>query len=174
MSFVVVTEDVMIKKGTVVLQSCAVSLEALPGSSSEACATSCNDADEVMSIKVEDGTDTHSQPKEIPVGISFPAIKAEQDEVSYMSVCPLLDTFHSWPLWWKIRRGNKEDWCPWPPCQQTLCSVTVLCGCVWHHACSITASKQVCAGMMVYLSSGISCQIYLQRSDKIDIFSYDS
>jgi hypothetical protein len=92
-----VNEDAQTRNSTLVLQSCAVSLEALPGSCSEASATSCNNADEVMSIKVEDGTDTHSQPKEIPVGITFPAIKAEQDEVSYMSVCPLLDTFHHYP-----------------------------------------------------------------------------
>jgi hypothetical protein len=65
-----------------------VSLEALPGSSSEASATSCNIADEFMSIKVEDGTDTHSQPEDIPVGIACPIIKVEQDEVSYMSVYP--------------------------------------------------------------------------------------
>jgi hypothetical protein len=65
-----------------------VSPEALPGSCSEASATSCNDGDEVISIKVEEGTDIHTQPKEIPVGISFPAIKAEQDEVSYVSVYP--------------------------------------------------------------------------------------
>jgi hypothetical protein len=95
--FVVMMEVVMIKKGTVVLQSCTVSLEALPGSYSEASGTSCNIADEVTGIKVEDGADTHSQPEDIPVCISCPVIKAEQDEVSYMSVCPLLDTFHHYP-----------------------------------------------------------------------------
>jgi hypothetical protein len=88
---------VMIKKGSLVLQSCTVSLEALPGSCSEASGTSCNNADEVMGIKVEDGADTHSQPEDIPVGIACPVIKAEHDEVSYMSVCPLLDTFHHYP-----------------------------------------------------------------------------
>jgi hypothetical protein len=71
-------------------------LKVPPRSCGETSAT-CNDIREVMSIKVEEGTDTHTQPKEIPVCITFPAIKAEQDEVSYMSVCSLLDTFRHYP-----------------------------------------------------------------------------
>jgi hypothetical protein len=33
----------------------------------------------------------------IPVPISFPPIKAEQDKVSYMSLRPFLDTLHQYP-----------------------------------------------------------------------------
>jgi hypothetical protein len=91
--FFVMTEDELIRKHTLVLQSSTVSLKDLSGLCSETGATSRNDAPAVISIKVEEGTDIHTQPKEIPVPISFPAIKAEQDEVSYMSLCPLLDTF---------------------------------------------------------------------------------
>jgi hypothetical protein len=71
-------------------------LKVPPRSCGETSAT-CNGIPEVMSIKVEEGTDIHTQPKEIPVCITFPAIKAEQDEVSYMSVCSLLDTFRHYP-----------------------------------------------------------------------------
>ena len=72
------SDDVLIRKGTAILQSCTVSLEVVPGSSSESSITSSDDAHGVISIKVE----------ESPEAISFPAIKAEPEEVSYLSVCP--------------------------------------------------------------------------------------
>jgi hypothetical protein len=39
-----------------------------------------------------DDTDMTIKVEEIPEPISFPAIKSEPEEVSYPSVCPLLDT----------------------------------------------------------------------------------
>lgn len=60
--------------------SCTLSLEGVTCSCSET--SSSSDAHEVIRIKVE----------EIPEPISFPAIKAEPEEVSYLSLCPLLDT----------------------------------------------------------------------------------
>jgi hypothetical protein len=47
----------------------------------------CNDACEVISIKSEPGTGIEIKVEEIPEPISFPEIKAEPEEVSYMSVC---------------------------------------------------------------------------------------
>jgi len=82
------SDDVLIRKGTAILQSCTVSLEVVPGSSSERSITSSDDAHGVISIKVEEN----------PEPISFPAIKVEPEEVSYLSVCPLLDTCHQYPL----------------------------------------------------------------------------
>jgi hypothetical protein len=78
------SDDVLMRKGTAILQSCTVSLEVVPCSCSEMCITSSDNVHEVISIKVE----------EIPEPISFSAIKAEPEEVSYLSVCPLLDTCH--------------------------------------------------------------------------------
>jgi hypothetical protein len=82
------TDVALIRKGTAILQSCTVSLEVLPCSCSEACITSFDNAHEVISIKVEENPDH----------ISFPEIKAEPEEVSYLSVCLLLDTCHQCPL----------------------------------------------------------------------------
>jgi len=56
------TEDALIRKGTVMLQSCTVSLEVVPGSCSERGITASDEAQEVISIKLE----------EIPEAISFP------------------------------------------------------------------------------------------------------
>ena len=69
------------RKGTVILQSCTVSLEGVTCSCSET-SSSSSDAHDIIRINVE----------EIPEPISFPAIKAEPEEVSYLSLCPLLDT----------------------------------------------------------------------------------
>jgi hypothetical protein len=70
------TENALMRKGTVILQSCTVSLEAVPGSSGETGVTSSGDAHAVISIKVED----------IAEPISFPTIKVEPEEVSYLSL----------------------------------------------------------------------------------------
>ena len=85
------TEDALIRKGPVVLQSCTMSGQLC------SCLTSPNSAHEVTGIKVEEDTDVPIKVEEIPEAISFPPIKAEQDEVSYLSVCILLDTFHQYP-----------------------------------------------------------------------------
>jgi len=47
------------------------------------------DAYGVISVKRED-IDIDCQEEEMAIAISFPKIKCEQDEVSYISVCPLL------------------------------------------------------------------------------------
>jgi hypothetical protein len=77
---IIMTEDALMKQGTVILQSCTV----VPSSSS--------------SIKVEEEEDSGISIKvEIPEPISFPSIKTETDEVSHLPVCPLLDTCHHYP-----------------------------------------------------------------------------
>jgi len=59
----------------------------LPDCSSRMYESSCNDACEVASIKTEPGTDIKIKVEEFPEPISFPKIKTEPDEVSYVSVC---------------------------------------------------------------------------------------
>jgi hypothetical protein len=51
------------------------------------CVSPCNVACEESNIKTEQGTDIEIKVEEIPEPISFPSIKAEPDEVSYVSVC---------------------------------------------------------------------------------------
>jgi hypothetical protein len=84
-------EDALMRKGTVILQSWAVSPEVVPDWCSGTSITSSDDAHAVISIKVEVDTDVTVEVEEIPEALSFPEIKAEPDEVSYLSVCPLLD-----------------------------------------------------------------------------------
>jgi hypothetical protein len=71
--------------GTVMLQSCTVSLEVVPGSSSETGITS-DDSHAVVGINVEEEANVTIKVEEIPEPISFPSIKAEPVEVSYLSV----------------------------------------------------------------------------------------
>ena len=91
------TEDALMRKGIVILQSCTVSPEVVPDSCSGTSITSSDDGHTVFNIKVEEDTDVTIKVEEIPEPISFPAIKAEPDEVSYLSVCPLLDKCHQYP-----------------------------------------------------------------------------
>jgi hypothetical protein len=88
-----VTEDVLIGKVPVLLQSCTMSEEVLQDSCNETSVTSPDSAHEVISIKVEDGIDVDTEEQVIPVSILFSPLKAEQDMVSYVSLCPVLDTF---------------------------------------------------------------------------------
>lgn len=74
------------------LQSCTLSLEGVPGSSSETSMTSSDNAFEFVSVKVEEDMDVTIKMEE------FPAIKAEPEEVRYLSMCLLLDTCHQYPL----------------------------------------------------------------------------
>lgn len=62
-------------------------MNVVPGSCSGGCVTSSDGPHEVTSIKVELDTDVDIKVEEIPELLSFPAIKSEQVEVSYMSVC---------------------------------------------------------------------------------------
>jgi hypothetical protein len=63
----------MIDKGVMVLQICTDFLKVEPGLSSETCPTSY-DENQIIDIKVE----------EDPVPVTFPAIKVEQEEGSYV------------------------------------------------------------------------------------------
>ena len=76
-----VTDGTQIRKVMVFLQSCTVSLPVLQRSSSETSIT-CIDGYDVISVKREVDSDIDCQEEEIPIAISFPKIKCEQDEVS--------------------------------------------------------------------------------------------
>jgi hypothetical protein len=80
----------------VFLQSCTVYLPVVQRSCSETCVT-CVDACDVISVKREVDSDIDCRGEEIPVAISFPSIKCEQDEVSYICVCPLLGALCQYP-----------------------------------------------------------------------------
>jgi len=91
-----------------VLQSCTDSLRVLPSSSSETFPTSSDGTYDVSNIKVEEEVDVIEESfiainkkadigikqEEIPGDINFLGMKAEPDEVSYVCICLLLDTFH--------------------------------------------------------------------------------
>jgi len=93
----------------VVLQSPTNSLRILPTSSSETFPTSSDGTYDVGNMNVEEDVDVIEEiftavnkeadigikQEEIPENITFPDIKAEPDEVSY--VCMLLDTFYHCP-----------------------------------------------------------------------------
>jgi len=94
-----------------VLQSCSDSLHILPGSSGESHATSSDGACNFSNIEVEKDVDVIEEgfiavseeanisikQEEIPEDIAFPDIKSEPDEVSYVCVCMLLNTFYQCP-----------------------------------------------------------------------------
>ena len=81
------------RQGTVILQSCTV----VPASCSCTCVTASDDACEEISVKAEEDSGVTMKVEEIPEPVSFSAIKAEPDEVSYLPVCQLLDTCHLHP-----------------------------------------------------------------------------
>ena len=87
-----------------VLQICTDSLHIVPGSSSETFPSSdgtCDTAVEEDIVVIEESfMDMNEEvsigikQEEIPEDISFPDIKTEPDEVSYVCLCLLLDTFY--------------------------------------------------------------------------------
>ena len=93
-----------------VLQSCSDSLHILPGASSKTNAASdgvCNfsnieneedvDVIEEIFISINEEVDRGIK-QEIPGDITFPDIKSEPEEVSYVCICGLLlDTFYKCP-----------------------------------------------------------------------------
>jgi hypothetical protein len=93
-----------------VLQSCTDSLKNLPSSSSETFPTS-SDCTYVGNITLEEDVDVIEESfiaikkeedigikqEEIPEDITFPDIKSEPDEVSYVCMCLLLDAFYQCP-----------------------------------------------------------------------------
>jgi len=94
-----------------VLQSCTDSLQVQPGSSGETFPTSSDGACNFSNIEVEEDVDVQEEgfsatkeeadigikQEEIPENITFPDIKSEPDEVSYVCICVLLDTFYQSP-----------------------------------------------------------------------------
>ena len=89
-----------------VLQNCSDYLHILPGSSSDANATSgvvgnfnnieVDEDVEVIEetfITLNEGVERGIKQEEIPVDITFPDTKSEPDKVSYVFICLLLDTF---------------------------------------------------------------------------------
>ena len=94
-----------------VLQSRTDNPHLLPGSSAESHATSCDgvcncrniEVEEVVDLKeegfinVNEEVDIDIKQEEIPEGVTFSDTKSEPDEVSYVCVCLLLDTFHQCP-----------------------------------------------------------------------------
>jgi hypothetical protein len=69
-----------------------LSQKGVPGLCSETCTSPSPDGNGGINVKSEEVSDVKVE--EDPVPISFPRIKAER-EVSCMSVCPLLGTFHT-------------------------------------------------------------------------------
>ena len=90
-----------------VLQSCTDPLHILPSSSRVTYATSYNisnvkfeeevDVKEEGFIAFNEEVDIDIKKEEIPEDIIFPSIKAESDEVSYVHICLLFDTFYLCP-----------------------------------------------------------------------------
>jgi hypothetical protein len=94
-----------------VLQSCTDPLRVLPSLSSETFPTSSDDTYDVSNIKVEEDVDVIEESfiainkeadigirqEEIPEDITVRDINAEPDEVSYVCICLLLDTFYLCP-----------------------------------------------------------------------------
>ena len=94
-----------------VLQSCTYSVHIPPGLSSETFPSSSDGIYDVSNTEVEEGVvviqesfitinkeeDIGVKQEEIPEDITFPDIKAEPNEVSYVCICLLLDTSYCFP-----------------------------------------------------------------------------
>jgi hypothetical protein len=93
-----------------VLQSCTDSLTVLPSLSNETFPTPSDDTYDDGNIEVEKDVDVIEEcfiainkeadigikQEEVPQDITFPDIKSESDEVSYVCMCLLLDTFYQY------------------------------------------------------------------------------
>jgi hypothetical protein len=91
-----------------VLQCCTDPLHILPGSSSETFPTSSDGTYDVIHSEVEEDViiieesfvarneeeDIGIKQEEIPEDITFPDIKSEPDQVCYVCICLLSDTFY--------------------------------------------------------------------------------
>jgi hypothetical protein len=94
-----------------VLQSCTDSLQDMPGSSSQTLPASSDGACNFSNMEFEEDVDVKEEgfvaikeelalsikEEEVPEAITFPKIKCEPDEVSYVCVCLLLDTYFQCP-----------------------------------------------------------------------------
>jgi len=93
------------------LQTCTDCLRVLPCSSSETFPTSSDGTYDASNIEVEEDIDVKEEgfvaineevdlgikQEDIPEDITFHDINAEPDEVSYVCICLLLDTFYRCP-----------------------------------------------------------------------------
>jgi len=90
-----ITEGTQVRKVMLFLQSCTVSLPVLQRSCNESSIPSIEAYG--VSVKREEDSDIDCQEEEIPIAIAFATIKCDQDEVSYISVCPLLGALCQYP-----------------------------------------------------------------------------
>jgi hypothetical protein len=91
------TDDALIRKVPVVLQSCSMSEVVQLGPFNKTIVTSPDSADNVIVMNYEDSTGVNTYGQLIPVPISYPPIMVPQDEVSYVSLCLFLDIFPQYP-----------------------------------------------------------------------------
>ena len=54
--------------------------------------------EEIPVVKFEDETAMDIKEEDFPGDVTSPTVKVEEDQVSYMRVCPLLDTFYKYPI----------------------------------------------------------------------------
>jgi hypothetical protein len=66
-------------------------------------------------VKFEDETAMDIKEEEFPGDVISPTVKLDEDQVSYMCVCPLLDTFYKYPVMPTIF-GDQHSLClsVWP------------------------------------------------------------
>jgi len=77
--------------------------------------------EEVPLVKLEELTAVNIK-EEIPWDVTSPTVKAEEDQVSYKCVCPLLDTFYKYPVMPTISCDLQLFFC-------LSCQVIELCCC---------------------------------------------
>jgi hypothetical protein len=83
------TEDALMRKGTVVLQSSQMSPGVVPGSCSDTSVTSTKSAHEVFSRTAEEDKEIDIKEEEFPVPVSFPTIFAASCVLFYYVYCCL-------------------------------------------------------------------------------------
>jgi hypothetical protein len=81
------TEDALIRKVAVVLQSCTL------GPCNETIVTAPNSADNVIVMNYEDSTGVNTYGQLVSMPISYPSTMPAQEEVSYVSLRPYFYTF---------------------------------------------------------------------------------
>jgi hypothetical protein len=91
------TEDALIRKVPLVLQSCTPPEVVQLGSCNETSVMAPNSAHNIIVMNYEDSTGVNNYGQLIPMPISYPPIMAAQDEVSCVSLRPCLYTFPQYP-----------------------------------------------------------------------------
>ena len=133
-----------------VLQSSTDPLHVLLSSSSETNATSdvCNfinievevdvDVIEKNSIAIIEEVDMGIKQEEIPGDITSPDIKSEPDEVSYVCICLLLDTFYKCPDFFLWQYSRPIETAP-------LLGIKMFCWCTDGRVCTGWVGQHVIA-----------------------------